>query len=79
MVARQDVDYLAPLDFRTEPYEVATLVTGIGARSFTLAAHIRDPRSGTVYASAGTVVVGSVPLSLGQREALAGFLAAGLA
>jgi acyl-CoA thioester hydrolase len=71
MVARQDVDYLAPLDFRTEPYQVRTLVTAIGTRSFTLAAEIRDPRSDTVYAAGGTVVVGSVPLSSAQREALA--------
>jgi acyl-CoA thioester hydrolase len=77
MVARQDVDYLAPLDFRTEPYEVATMVTAIGTRSFTLAVEIRDPASGTVYASGGTVVVGSVPLSPTQREALAGFSAGG--
>jgi acyl-CoA thioester hydrolase len=79
MVARQDVDYLAPLDFRTEPYEVGTLVTAIGTRSFTLAVEIRDPVSGTVYASAGTVVVGSVPLSPAQREALAGYSAGALA
>jgi acyl-CoA thioester hydrolase len=79
MVARQDVDYLAPLDFRTEPYEVGTLVTAIGTRSFTLAVEIRDPGSGTVYASGGTVVVGSFPLSAAQREALAGFATSGLA
>jgi acyl-CoA thioester hydrolase len=79
MVARQDVDYLAPLDFRTEPYEVGTLVTAIGTRSFTLAVEVRDPGSGMVYASGGTIVVGSVPLSPGQREALAEFGAGGLA
>jgi acyl-CoA thioester hydrolase len=73
MVARQDVDYLAPLDFRTEPYEVRTLVTAIGHRSFTLGAEIRDPVSGTGYASGGTVVVGSLPLSPAQRAALATF------
>ena len=70
MVARQDVQYRAPLDFRLEPYEVATWVTAIGTRSFTLGAEVRDPGSGTVYATAGTVVVGSVPLSSEQREAL---------
>jgi acyl-CoA thioester hydrolase len=79
MVARQDVDYLAPLDFRIEPYEVGTLVTAIGARSFTLAVEIRDPGSGIVYASAGTVVVGPFPLSGPQRGALAAFAAGGLA
>ncbi len=77
MVARQDVDYLAPLDFRTEPYQVRTLVTAIGTRSFTLAAEIRDPTSDTVYATGGTVVVGSVPLSSVQREALAVWRSAG--
>ena len=65
MVARQDVDYLAPLDFRTEPYEVGTLITAIGNRSFTLAVEIRDPGSGTVYASGGTVVVGHLPADYG--------------
>jgi acyl-CoA thioester hydrolase len=73
MVARQDVDYLAPLDFRLQPYEVSTLVTAIGNRSFTIAAEVRDPASGTVYASGGTVVVGTFPLAPAQREALAAF------
>jgi acyl-CoA thioester hydrolase len=79
MVARQDVDYLAPLDFRTEPYEVGTLITAIGNRSFTLAVEIRDPGSGTVYASGGTVVVGTFPLNTAQREALAAFTESALA
>lgn len=79
MVARQDVDYLAPLDFRTEPYEVGTLITAIGNRSFTLAVEIRDPGSGTVYASGGTVVVGTFPLNPAQREALAAFTESALA
>ena len=70
MVARQDVQYRAPLDFRLEPYEVAPGSPPIGTRSFTLGAEIRDPGSGTVYATAGTVVVGSVPLTPEQREAL---------
>jgi acyl-CoA thioester hydrolase len=75
MVARQDVQYRAPLDFRTEPYEVATWVTAVGNRSFTLAAEITDPGPGTVYATAGTVVVGSVPLTTDQRAALSRWLA----
>jgi acyl-CoA thioester hydrolase len=74
MVARQDVRYHAPLDFRTEPYEVATWVTAVGTRSFTLGAEIRDPVSGTRYATAGTVAVGSVPLTADQREALTRWL-----
>lgn len=72
LVARQDVHYRAPLDFRTDPYAVATWVTAVGNRSFTLAAEIRDPGSGTVYATAGTVVVGTRPLNVDQRQRLGG-------
>lgn len=70
MVARQDVQYRAPLDFRLEPYEVATWVTAVGNRSFTLAAEIRDPDTSVVYATAGNVVVGSSPLTDEQRALL---------
>jgi acyl-CoA thioester hydrolase len=70
MVVRQDLEYLKPIDFRTEPYEVGTAVTAIGNRSFTLAAEIRDPLSSTVYATARTVAVGESLLSPEQRAAL---------
>ncbi len=70
-LVRQDVDHLAPLDFRSEPYEVATSVAGVGSRSFTLVAEIRDPGSGTVYARARSVAVGPRPLGDAERNALA--------
>jgi acyl-CoA thioester hydrolase len=70
MVVRQDVEYLKPIDFRTEPYEVGTAVVALGSRSFTLAAEIRDPASRTVFATARTVVVGESPLTEEQRSAL---------
>jgi acyl-CoA thioester hydrolase len=70
MVVRQDLEYLKPIDFRVEPYEVGTAVSAIGNRSFTLAAEIRDPTSSTVYATARTVVVGVSSLSADQRLAL---------
>ncbi len=70
MVVRQDLEYLKPIDFRTEPYEVGTAVAAIGNRSFTLAAEIRDPASSTVFATARTVVVGDSPLTDAQRSAL---------
>ena len=63
MVVRQDLEYLKPIDFRTEPYEVGTAVAAIGNRSFTLAAEIRDPASETLFATARTVVVGVSSLS----------------
>jgi acyl-CoA thioester hydrolase len=73
MVVRQDVEYVKPIDFRAEPYEVRTAVATIGNRSFTLAAEIRDPAARTLFASARTVVVGESVLTADQRSALAGW------
>jgi acyl-CoA thioester hydrolase len=70
MVVRQDLEYLKPIDFRTEPYEVGTAVAAIGNRSFTLAAEIRDPASETLFAAARTIVVGVSSLSADQQLAL---------
>jgi acyl-CoA thioester hydrolase len=70
MVVRQDVEYLKPIDFRTEPYEVATAVVALGNRSFTLAAEIRDPAAAMIFATARTVVVGDSPLTADQRSTL---------
>ena len=70
MVVRQDLEYLKPIDFRIDPYEVRTAVSAIGNRSFTLSADISDPTSSTVYATARTVVVGVSPLTADQRSAL---------
>ena len=72
-IVRQDLEHVAPLDFRCEPYEVATSVVALGSRSFTLAAEIRDPGTGTVYARARTVAVGPRPLDEAERRALARF------
>jgi acyl-CoA thioester hydrolase len=70
VVARQDVEYRRPIDFRTAPYEVLTSVTAIGTRSFTLAVEIRDPEEEVRYATGRTVVVGTAPLTAQQRAAL---------
>ncbi len=69
-LVRQDLDHLAPLAFRGEPYEVATSVVAAGSRSFTLTAEVRDPASGTVYARARSVAVGPRPLDAAERTAL---------
>jgi acyl-CoA thioester hydrolase len=71
MVVRQDLHYRRPIDFRVEPYEVCTAVSDVGNRSFKLAAEIRDPASGTVFATARTILVGSSPMSERVKEALA--------
>jgi acyl-CoA thioester hydrolase len=70
MVVRQDLEYLKPIDFRIEPYEVGTAISMIGNRSFTVTAEISDPISSTVYATARTIVVGVSPLTADQRSAL---------
>jgi acyl-CoA thioester hydrolase len=70
-VARQDLEYLRPLDFRVAPYEVATGVTAIGNRSITLSVELRDPSAPMVYATARTVLVSPAPLTDDQRAALA--------
>jgi acyl-CoA thioester hydrolase len=77
VIVRQDLEYLKPVDFRLEPYEVATVVSAIGNRSFTLAAEIRDPATQIVYAAARTVVVGQAPFSKDQRTALARWMIPG--
>ena len=61
VVARQDVDYLAPIEFRQAPYEVCTAVTEIGTSSAKLVAEIRDPESGRRFARSGSVLVGVDP------------------
>jgi acyl-CoA thioester hydrolase len=70
VVARQDVEYRRPIDFRPAPYDVRTSVTAVGTRSFTLAVEIRDPDGDVRYATGRTVVVGTAPLTAEQRAAL---------
>ncbi|MFT4226556.1 acyl-CoA thioesterase [Micropruina sp.] len=57
MVARQDVDYLAQLDHRLEPYQSRVAVAEIGRTSMTLVAEVTDPLAGTTHARARTVLV----------------------
>lgn len=73
LVVRQDIEYRRPLDFRLEPYVVRTTVAAVGNRSFTLAVRITDQPSGTVFATARTVVVAPTPLTTAEREQLAGW------
>lgn len=57
LLVRQDVEYLAQLNFRTQPYQVRTAVQAIGNSSMTLTAEIVDPLDGTVFARGRSVVV----------------------
>ena len=42
VVARTDIDYLAPLAYRREPYAVHSWVAHLGSRSFTIRSEVRD-------------------------------------
>ncbi len=55
VVARTDLDYLAPLPYRQEPYVVHSWVAHLGSRSFTVRSEVRDGEQ--VLASAGVVMV----------------------
>ncbi len=70
VIVRQDLEYLRPIDFRTEPYEVVTVVSEVGNRSFKLAAEILDPSDGRKFATARTIVVGQSPLTGAMKDAL---------
>lgn len=57
LVARQDVDYLAEIRHRTEPYRVRTAYAQVGQTSMTLVAQVEDPLTGRVHARTLTVLV----------------------
>jgi acyl-CoA thioester hydrolase len=75
VVARMDVDYRRPLEFRTDPVWVRTWLTRIGRSSYELQAAVCD--EGTVFATSRAIVVAfdpaagrSRPFSNGERDAL---------
>jgi len=55
VVARTDMDYLAPLTYRQQPYTVHSWVAHLGSRSFTIRSEVRDGER--VLASAAVVMV----------------------
>ena len=79
LVARQDVDYVAQMSFRRQPYPMYTAVTRIGNSSLTLAAEIIDPDTGQVISRAQHVMVRAGedgrprPIEDGMRASLSQF------
>ena len=59
VVARHEIEYLAPLDFRHAPISVDMWATKISGSSFNLAYEVRDPAEvgTTLYARAETTLV----------------------
>lgn len=55
VIARHEVDYVRPLNFRPEPVRVETWVTELRAASFSLAYEVRDDDH--LYAKAKSVIV----------------------
>lgn len=55
VVARTDVEYVSPILFRLEAYDVHSWVSSIGNRSFTVSGEVRD--GDRVLARAGVVMV----------------------
>jgi acyl-CoA thioester hydrolase len=81
VVARHEIDYRRPLEWRPEPIEIDTWTSDIRQSSFTVRYRIRDQLAGLVLADAMTVLV---PFDLkagrprrlapNEREFLKGYL-----
>lgn len=76
VVARQDMDYAAQIDFRPEPYLVRTSIQRFGTTSLTLAAEIIDPIESTLLGASRTVLVhitdkGATPIPAWVHDELA--------
>ncbi|GAB3820425.1 hypothetical protein GCM10028820_26320 [Tessaracoccus terricola] len=57
LVVRQDVDYVAQLTHRLEPFEVRTAPVKVGTSSVTFASEIVDPANGEVFNRGRTILV----------------------
>lgn len=77
LVGRNEIEYLAPIAFRTEPIFVNTWVTNIGGSSYEFGYTVTESDTTVVYAQAATSMVlvsrksgRPVRLTGPQREAL---------
>lgn len=73
LVARAEIDYLAPLVFNYQPARVSLWCSRISGASFDIAYTVSQPDSTTIYANAESTLVtydleGGRPRRLGERE-----------
>ncbi len=57
LIVRQDIDYLAQMSYRADPYRVDSAVIRCGRSSVSLASDIVDPKSGQTMATSTAVLV----------------------
>lgn len=57
LVGRNEIEYLAPITFRTEPVYVNIWITHIGGSSFDFGYTVTEADTATVYAQAATSMV----------------------
>lgn len=61
VIAQMDVDYLVPITFRTEPFEVRSWISRVGGSSFVIESELRDGQ--TAYSRARVVLVTFDPVT----------------
>lgn len=57
LVGRNEIEYLAPISFRTEPVYVNIWVTNVGGSSFDFGYSVSDADTSVIYAQAATSMV----------------------
>ena len=77
LVARHEIEYSAPLNYRPAPLEISIWVTGVGGSSFDLGYQIAEPDGSVSYALAASTMIlvnrttgRPTKLSEAQRSAL---------
>ena len=56
LVGRHEIEYLAPISFRTDPIHVNTWVTHVGGSSFELGYTVTEADTSIIYAQAATSI-----------------------
>ncbi|MBP7972155.1 MAG: thioesterase family protein [Candidatus Nanopelagicales bacterium] len=73
VVRHHDIDYLAPLVYRSSPIAVDMVVDRIGSTSFSLSYTVTEPDNSVIYSRASTVIV-AIEKTTGKPKQLPEFL-----